>query len=62
MHTTKPTLLPPTLSLRESITFAALMRGDYPYKLIAQSQHFLVFANTDTEHSNITSPHHKENP
>ena len=43
-------------------TFGALMRGDYPYKLIAQSVHFLVFANTDTAHSNITKPTHKENP
>ena len=37
-----------------------LINGSYPYKQVAKSAHFIIFANTDTEHSNILTPAPKE--
>ncbi|WP_317370772.1 hypothetical protein [Helicobacter canis] len=33
-----------------------LFSGRYPYKQVAKSAHFIIFANTDEQHSNITKP------
>ena len=33
-----------------------LFSGQYPYKQVAKSAHFIIFANTDEQHSNITKP------
>ena len=40
--------------------YQKLINGSYPYKQVAKSAHFIIFANTDTEHSNILTPAPKE--
>lgn len=37
-----------------------LFSGQYPYKQVAKSEHFIIFANTDEQHSNILTPTPKE--
>ena len=37
-----------------------LFSGQYPYKQVAKSEHFIIFANTDEQHSNILAPTPKE--
>ena len=40
--------------------YQKLINGSYPYKKVAQSAHFIIFANTDEQHSNILIPTPKE--
>ena len=37
-----------------------LINGSYPYKKVAKSAHFIIFANTDEQHSNILTQAPKE--
>ena len=37
-----------------------LINGSYPYKKVAKSKHFIIFANTDEQHSNILTQAPKE--
>ena len=40
--------------------YQKLINGSYPYKKVAKSKHFIIFANTDEQHSNILIPTPKE--
>ena len=40
--------------------YQKLINGSYPYKKVAKSAHFIIFANTDEQHSNILTQAPKE--
>ena len=40
--------------------YQKLINGSYPYKKVAKSKHFIIFANTDEQHSNILTQAPKE--